>query len=802
MLAPSVSAQMDLGMQQQMNAFTDSGVEQMQLTVGEILEILPTSDLQSPTYSWILTQDRTFIQAARTETFRYRFIQPGAYSLIAEIKSGDQSTSILRTFNINAKARNPGDVGMGMSSAPAMPGSGNTLMGLVKIDPPMDTNQRVVLPNGQQLLKLSPLNPDVKPLSLDLDTKRDTDNDGNPSNDVQNQATFFQLYAEPLYIWFASPLTTRTMAVTTVGADGNARVQNIETTTALFAQNNGMIVSPIHMTSTPGENGSYSFTAMSLNGSTQSSFLYHWSFGDGEESLAMNPTHTYAANGTYTVTLQVKNLIDGQDAAKDQQQISVQNAGVAPVSAASSQSSNGGTVIASNNWSLLSILIGLGIFLLCAILGLAGVFFLSKLRRGKSLDQTFADMEKTIVAKDDTTKTPPPLVIPAATVPAAAKQSAPVATPAPTKEDISKREENAASSAPVAETARIDEKAAPSWLKKGLDTPPKPATPPAPAAPAVNTPAPAPVPTPAIPKPAPAPASAPKPATPAPAPAWLKQSTPPVAASAPAPTPAPIPAPVVAPKPTPTPAAPIVTTQPAPTSVQAPAVPMPKPVPAPATPPVVAPTPQAVPTPAPVAPTPAPAPVVVPKPTPAPMPAPVPAPAVSLPKPTPVTAPTVSTPTPAPVPVPMPKPTPTPATPVVVPTPVQTPIAPPMPKPVPAPTPIVTPPAPKPEPVPVPVPKPMPTPAPQASVAPVQSQAPTPINPPAAPKPIPVPVPMPKPVPAPTPTTPISTPIQQTPLTPAPIPTPAPAPKPIESADTPIAIIRADSLDSQQFPSF
>ncbi len=42
----------------------------------------------------------------------------------------------------------------------------------------------------------------------------------------------------------------------------------------------------------------YSFTNNSTNGTG-----YLWEFGDGTTSMDMNPTHTYAMNGTYTVTL-------------------------------------------------------------------------------------------------------------------------------------------------------------------------------------------------------------------------------------------------------------------------------------------------------------------------------------------------------------------------------------------------------------------------------------------------------------------------------------------------------------------
>lgn len=54
--------------------------------------------------------------------------------------------------------------------------------------------------------------------------------------------------------------------------------------------------------------GSVSFTNTSFPAHT-----YKWYFGDGDSSLIKNPTHTYSATGTYTITLYAKDTISGLD---------------------------------------------------------------------------------------------------------------------------------------------------------------------------------------------------------------------------------------------------------------------------------------------------------------------------------------------------------------------------------------------------------------------------------------------------------------------------------------------------------
>jgi PKD repeat protein len=67
---------------------------------------------------------------------------------------------------------------------------------------------------------------------------------------------------------------------------------------------------PVNLVVTPpteffvGSTGiTVTFTATVTGGTPP--YTYRWDFGDGGQSIAPNPTHTYAANGTYTVSVTV-----------------------------------------------------------------------------------------------------------------------------------------------------------------------------------------------------------------------------------------------------------------------------------------------------------------------------------------------------------------------------------------------------------------------------------------------------------------------------------------------------------------
>ncbi len=634
MMLPSATIAQDLSSSSSSTAsITTSDQEEITLSVGDIFEILPAIEMKNANYSWILTQDRTFIQAARTQVFRIRLIQPGTYSLLAEIQSEDGSQRLNRTFLITAKAREPGKVDIAGSGDTENNANGDR-NSIVTSDPSIDKNGHIILRKNQQLLKIFAVDPDILPISLDTNTAFDSDGDGRPGNDIDDKNTFFQSYATPLYVWFASPVTSIQMQLMTVDELANGYSQKLDISTVEFADQQGFLISPVKIQVTQSMNGTVSFATKYIDGTVPTSpVIYHWNFGDNQESLLMNPTHTYAASGTYTVSLNVRNLVQGKDIANATETVVVgggTNSGT--VVGTGSNGSTGGTTSNSSatstgdttksSFAFGPILLLIGIFIIFVLIGLSVVWLLTKLRGGKSLDQTFEEMEKKVVEKEEGKKPTPIIATPiAATVvktapipsapktpeppkppspPAASPKPAspaapkpPVTNAAPTKVEFAKREENAASSPPIAATPRIVEAAAPSWLKKGLEMGTPAATTQAPSSPQpVPTP-----PTPAAPKPAPA--ATPSPAMPKPAAQVPAAPTPPTSPTTPKPAPSIIPSPApktsaapIVPKPT-TPSAVPTPAPSVPSTPAAPNIPSPAPTPTPVKPFVPSSTPAA-----------------------------------------------------------------------------------------------------------------------------------------------------------------------------------------------------------------
>ncbi len=592
-----------------------AGSESVTLKVGDIFEILPVHDLPTDSaYTWILTQDRTFLEATRAPLFRKRFIQPGTYTLFADIVSPDGSRRLTRTFTIDYQARQPGET----MTQTGVGGSGM----LVTTTPAMDSMGRTALSAGTQLIRLNPVNPDITPLALDLDLNRDANNDGSNDNDIQGNETFFASDATPLYLWIADePLTRHPISVTASLPDG-ARVQNIEILEESLARSEGVVQGPVMISAEKTSNRTYQFTAV-FQGEAPAGgqLLYQWQFGDGQQSLVNAPSHDYADDGDYTVQLLIRNLRDGKEMANTSTTVNVSGTGETPSSEpsqASSKNNEEPNDSAGSTSSLRSILLFVGIFIGSLVIGAIVMTLFSFMRRNKgSIAQKIEALEQAVVKPVEST--PALTITPPASAPSASKppvqpqQPKPAPTPAPQTPppEVAKREEERATSNPVTQPAQtVNAKASPAWLQPA----PKPATP-APVQPAAQpvvppAPKPAPVPAPQQPKPQPTP-QAPKQPTPAPSvPQQPKPQVPstPQQQNRPQATPAWLQQPPATPAPAVEAPRPVVPQQPQTPPTPKPVVPpaalpqTPKPTPAPVVPPIAS-APVATPAPAPVQPT-------------------------------------------------------------------------------------------------------------------------------------------------------------------------------------------------------
>ncbi|GEM_PF-2059867 len=751
--------------------------ETIRLLVGDILEILPVHNLSNAQYTWILTQDRTFIEASRARTFRKRIIQPGKYTLFAEVSAGDQTPRINRTFTLEYEPRTTTDM---PEVTPQASASGITT--LVTAEPSPDAEGRIFLADHQSLVRLHPIHPDITPLSLDTHTLEDSNGDGNPASDVENDGTFFQTDALPLTLWFASPLTDRPMALTAIGPTGAPIVQEVRVLSETYARSQGLFQSPVQIAITPAGNLTYQFNASFLAAPPATPILHHWAFGDGQQSILPAPTHTYNAPGTYTVTVRMQNLTNGMEIGNAEQELLVQGV-VEPSSEPTVDPEPDDTPpdeepAAETSVQLSTMLMIGGAFLGAMLLGLLLLAIFMKLRgRNLDLSSQFASMEETLLSKDgqsgNASQKSPTLVIPS---------DASTSAPTTSAETIRKREEEHANVNPLAEKPlKINEDNAPSWLKSGLSTspaatpkPPAPQVPPVQKHPVNAPPVTPPVASPKVAPSAPAdtasvpprkPETGSKPAneqTSAPPPPWMQQKT-----SAPGAVRTPEQAAPPKPKTPPAPSSPPTETKPV------------SPSPVPSTPPAQRKT---------VTP-----PAQTPTVTPAPPPS-IPSSSASAPVSKPSAAAAPGAPAPSTVP---------PAPPLVA---QEAPVTPPWMQHTPTmslPTvPSSAPAAPSASPAVPPAPAKAPSLPPKPATPPTQPSVAHPV-PPATPVPAPVPLPPTKPAPGTVPPSNPTAPAHSAPLS-QPAPSPSPTMQAQEDAnphkqsspdDSPVAFIRAESLD-------
>jgi hypothetical protein len=554
-------------------AGTDTGT--ITVEAGQTVEIGTDTAAQKPQFSWILTKDRQFQGAQRTPLFQMRPTIVGSYVLDVSVQDPVASQNDYRAFNISVT--DP-------SGLPLPPPPDQSVLKAILQTEPVSIGNTVYLPPQGGLIALDPAASSgiVSAYKLDLNTAVDSDGNGNPSDDNDTQGSLFERSGNRIWFYMLPGSSARSIALTVEDASHGTKDTLILNVTFAVAPVNTGTPPPTQTQNGPLQAEVTDLTArfhaaLGTDVTQGKELLSQWKFGDGARSLLDSPIHTYAAGGTYTVALTVRNIANGEIVFTGTSTLSVSGPAVpvpASSSSSSSASSNGGTKTSFGIGAFLKVAMII-ILLLAFAIGLYALLTWLKRRTTGSLQQTLERVEQTIVKQD------PKTAVREGTVePMKLKKTV---TTEKVLEDVSDREQAKTefkskerdNVTPIADSGPV-----PDWLKKATPTP-------APA-PAPQKPAPKPAPAPAQPKPAtpapvapkPAPAPQPKP-QPAPAPTAAPVAPP---KPAPAPAPAPVkPAPTPAPKPLADAVAPKVEPTPAPVKSVAPA-PAPQPAPKPVTP--------------------------------------------------------------------------------------------------------------------------------------------------------------------------------------------------------------------------
>src|SRR3990167_7165589 len=286
--------------------------ETIQIQTGNILEILPIHSFPSATYSWILTHDRNFLEVGRNAFYSTRLINPGRFTLNAEVGDPTGQTALRRVFIIDVQPRQT----QLQTEAPPPTEETPPDNSLVRTTPEKRDDGLIILPPNQALLLLTPLRDDLPHLSIDLDSQNDANNDDILTNDVDNDGTFFQTSKTPLYLWFTSPLEQRAVTVHADTPDFTPLTQTLSVLTAEYAKQRGLFVSRVQISIEEQGPKSILFSPKFEDSGTPAiPLMFRWDFGDGAESVEEQPLHEYEAYGTYNVHLSIRNLETGQELA-------------------------------------------------------------------------------------------------------------------------------------------------------------------------------------------------------------------------------------------------------------------------------------------------------------------------------------------------------------------------------------------------------------------------------------------------------------------------------------------------------
>jgi hypothetical protein len=126
-----------------------------------------------------------------------------------------------------------------------------------------------------------------------------------PSTQTPDTKSKTAFTASPNYTIQSSHRSTTTTAGTTYG--GTPGTSNMDATSNIYTLALPPAVPVASFTVSPGLDGVAPMTATFTDTSTGSPTSWAWDFGDGTTSTVQNPSHTFTAAGSYTVSLTATN---------------------------------------------------------------------------------------------------------------------------------------------------------------------------------------------------------------------------------------------------------------------------------------------------------------------------------------------------------------------------------------------------------------------------------------------------------------------------------------------------------------
>lgn len=378
--------------------------EEIRLPLGSVLEILVQEGSPESQYAWVLSLDRTFLQAGRGRSFRTRFAQAGRYLLNAEVLSPGRSA--IRAFFTIVIEEGERYTSVGT--------------GAILSTEPQDIQGRIGIAEDRHLVTVRPTPGALDRITLDADTAVDEDGDGNPRNDRSADGTFLSSDHLPIFLWLTGTLPT-SFSVSGIQEDGTAFSRDYTVTSGSAPAPEPTQEPPTGgIAFTEEKNGAVRFH-MDLSGQgTTAPVLPLWEFGDGNQSMLLQPIHQYAASGSYTVRVRLKDLRNGIDIRDLWQVVTVTVPRTSPIPEKPEPPSEPVPKATPTEGStssffpfLLKVLLGL---LLAGILGAGMTFLIIKLRRGKSLAERIEEADKHMVigrgGASGNSTTPQPMSLP------------------------------------------------------------------------------------------------------------------------------------------------------------------------------------------------------------------------------------------------------------------------------------------------------------------------------------------------------------------------------------------------------